>query len=381
MRNSLFAILVTLSLLSSTAFAQSKSCEQQNCIAVVDVGSTGSRLHIFSYDKDETNTPINIHERFTKKVAPGFATLNPDQTVINDYLTKLLDGAPEYGNPMPLYFYATAGMRFLPQPKQNQLYAQVSSYFGTQQQWDLKQAKTITGTQEGIFDWLAINYQLDKLKSNNTVGVMDMGGASVQIAFPVRNNPFLPEKNLQQFDLYGKHHTIFVQSFLGLGQNESARQFMDTKTCFPKNYPLSSGEAADGNAYSCMDKTSKFVNSFRNVNALVQSATKTNPVSEWYILGGLVYTAKSKPFNFENQEFSNKALLEAAQQKVCTQEWSNLNDPKQEMLYNYCFLPAYYYSLVVNGYGIPAEKPLRYLGADKSDDWTLGVVLYQQDQV
>ena len=180
---SFFPFIITTSL-----HANSIDCVQHHCLAVVDAGSTGSRLHIYAYDLDKHNTPINIKQKWLKKFSPGFATLE-NQTSMDAYLDSLFADAPiTY---LPIYFYATAGMRLLSQPKQQKLYAQLTHWFNQQSQWTLVKAKTITGNEEALFGWLSINSQLGTLidKTKTPVGVMDMGGASVQIIFPVKKTP------------------------------------------------------------------------------------------------------------------------------------------------------------------------------------------------
>lgn len=54
-----------------------------------------------------------------KKIKPGIATIEANQATMDAYLTTLFSGAPEEN--LEVYFYATAGMRLLPQPKQHQL--------------------------------------------------------------------------------------------------------------------------------------------------------------------------------------------------------------------------------------------------------------------
>ncbi len=50
--------------------ANNLSCKEHACIAVVDAGSTGSRIHLYAYDNDN-GTPENIKEVFSKKINPG----------------------------------------------------------------------------------------------------------------------------------------------------------------------------------------------------------------------------------------------------------------------------------------------------------------------
>ena len=109
-------LFLIASLLAFTINAANANCQQQHCVAIVDAGSTGSRLHIYAYDLDKTNTAINIKELWSKKIKPGLATVDANQATLDAYLTTLFSSAPEAN--LPVYFYATAGMRLLPQPKQ-----------------------------------------------------------------------------------------------------------------------------------------------------------------------------------------------------------------------------------------------------------------------
>lgn len=115
----MFRVLIFLSclvILTPNTIADTNPCEKHSCIAVIDAGSTGSRLHIYSYDTDDTNTPIHIEEIWNKKIKPGFASIQPNSVTIDAYLTMLLADAPIHN--IPVYFYATAGMRLLPQSQQ-----------------------------------------------------------------------------------------------------------------------------------------------------------------------------------------------------------------------------------------------------------------------
>jgi len=192
---------------ASVLFAENVSCEQQQCVAIIDAGSTGSRIHVYSYDVDTTNSPINITERWSKKIKPGFATIEANAPTIDAYFSTLLAGAPSYN--LPVYLYATAGMRLLPPSKQQVYYYLTRDWFKNRQNWQLINAKTITGSEEGLLGWLAVNYQLGTLAADSTpVGVLDMGGASVQIVFPVARAEQINTDDIKQLDLYGQHFIL-----------------------------------------------------------------------------------------------------------------------------------------------------------------------------
>lgn len=377
MQAAIFLISIIFCLFQVDAYTAG-DCQQQKCIAVIDAGSTGSRLHMYSYDLDKTSSPINITERWSNKIKPGLAIIEADKATIDSYLDNLFQNAPE--NPQSVYFYATGGMRLLPLPRQQKIHQFIQKWFQKQHAWQLKNSKTITGAEEGLFGWLTVNYQLDTLADNRKpVGIMDMGGASVQVVFPVKETAVSNNQDIQQLTIYGHPYKLFVHSFLGMGQNEVTHQFLDSKNCFINNYEIPTGESGQGDAYACEQEISPLTNTVHQVKDIVQPVLSANPVNNWYVLGGLVDLATSKPFDFNEGTFTNQELLEKANTQLCQQQWSVIHDqyPDNDYLYGYCVFPAYYYSLIVDGYGIQAQQKLNYLGKNQNTDWTMGVVLYE----
>lgn len=363
-------------LLSLDVFASDTPCQSNPCMAVVDAGSSGTRLHIFSYELDNTNTPINIHEIWTKKNKPGISNL--ELTAINNYFTNLFTDAPV--NHIPVYLYATGGMRLLSANQQNQIYKQIDQWFTQQSDWTLQAAKTISGNDEALFDWLSVNYQLGTLQSANTqsIGVMDMGGASVQIAFPIKTSEPTQGK-FAKLMLYGQSIKLYTHSFLGLGQNEMSHQFLNFPACFEDNYPLPDGGMGKGDAEACAQQVSFLLNNVHEVNQQVQPLLQTNQIDAWYTIGGGINNLiTNKPFQFDNDTFTNQSMLEQANKDICQQPWDALNEQysNNEYLYMYCLLPSYYYSLMVKGYGISPEQTIHLLPGNSGIDWSLGVVLH-----
>ncbi|RUQ85154.1 multidrug DMT transporter permease [Legionella septentrionalis] len=361
-----------------------QQCQQHRCIAVVDAGSTGTRLHIYAFDVNEKNDPVNIKDIWSNKIKPGFATLNPDPETINTYLSSLFAPAPEQN--LPVYFYATAGMRLLPQPKQQQYYQTLQQWFAAQPQWQLVESKTITGKAEGLYGWLAVNYQLGALSnpSQEAASVMDMGGASVQVVFPVQNDSVIDPSDIIEIDVYGRHMKLFVHSFLGLGQTVLSHQFLDASNCFANDYLLPNGTPAQGDAPTCKRDVSRLINTVHSVSRIVKPAVAANPGNTWYVIGGLAALAQDKPFQFQGNQLTNQSLLQQADNIICHQQWDALQTqyPNNEYIYGYCLFPSYYYALMVHGYGLSPSEPVRYLANSQNVDWTLGVVLHhQQTQV
>lgn len=356
-------------------YADSPSCSEHQCVAVVDAGSTGSRLHVFAYDLDETNTPTHINEIWSKKVKPGFAMLEANQNTIDAYLTTLFSGAPTQH--IPVYFYATAGMRLVPQTKQKIYYQEVQKWFSQKSEWQLMDAKTITGLDEALYDWLAVNYHIGALTSSGqSVGVMDIGGASVQIVFPIQKNA--DNKGPQvELDLYGQHINLSVHSFLGLGQNEMTHQLLDTTSCFSEGYPLPDGNSGQGDAMICEQEVSPLIK-MHKVKNQVQPILSASHINSWYAIGGFPNLVESKPFQFHGNQLAIQDLLQQANNLICHQQWESLSSqfPNNEYIESYCLLPAFYYALMVEGYGLTANQKVNYVPSAQNLDWTLGVVLH-----
>jgi len=80
--------------------------------------------------------------------------------------------------------------------------------------------------QEGVFGWAAANYAagtLDKHDPAQTVGVLELGGASSQVTFAPTSAEDIPKDLEQRVTLGGTQFTLYTHSFLGLGQ-EAAQE-------------------------------------------------------------------------------------------------------------------------------------------------------------
>ncbi len=359
--------------------AKSDVCQQQRCIAVVDAGSTGSRLHIYSYDLDSNNNPIQINEQWSNKIKPGIATIDPSQLAVKTYLNHLFEGSPKLS--IPLYFYATAGMRLVPEAKQRLYFQFLQQWFSLQSQWQLMDAKTITGSEEGMLGWLAVNYKVGHFSSDKPlVNVIDVGGASVQVTLPVQDSEQIDKQDLFDVDVYGRHYVLFAHSFLGLGQNVFLQQFLNVDNCFSNGYPLPNGRLGKGDASSCQQAVSMVMDQMHEVSRIVKSAITSNGNHSWYAIGGVASLLESNPISFQNKQFTNQQLLEKVDTEACKRPWQDLNaeNPNNEYVYGTCLFASYYYALMVDGYGIKPEELVSYMPSNQGLDWSLGVVLHQQ---
>lgn len=374
------SLLLCCLLFSSVGFSASAVCPTHQCVAVVDAGNSGSRLHIYSYEKNTTNTPIHVKNVFSKKIEPGFASVELNQKAINRYLSQLFSDVSDTN--IPVYFYATSGMRMLSFARQQAYYAKLTHWFSRQSQWPLVVAKTLQSREEALYGWLAVNYELGRLTSPSTplVSVVDTGSASVQVAFPLNQTQTIAPEDYMNIDVYGRHISLFTHGFLGLGQDEIRNQYLDRDVCFPRHYPLPKGTSAVGNLRACEERMKPLINGVHQVDSTIKSLIQSSPEQTWYIIGGISAMLQEKPFTFEHAQFTIDELADKANRQVCQQSWSVLGTlyPENKHMFASCLNTSYFYSLFVDGLGIHRSQSIHYVPKkNKASNWTLGVVLYQ----
>ncbi len=375
MHHYLFAILIVLSSSFTAHSASQTDCTKHHCIAVVNAGSTGSRVYIYSYDLDSTHTPINITEVWNNSIKPGLANMMHEPSTVPSYLNKLFEQAPTYK--LRVYFYATAGMRLVSKTDSNSVYNLIKKWFTQKKNLNLVDIRTISGEEEGFFDWLSVNYQLKRLNQDNQplVAVIDIGGASTQIALPIHGNKKSIKKlpHLYSFSLYGKTLKIVSYSFLGLGENELLDGFKSYFPCYTQGYPLSAESKGTGNMLQCVQSISKKMNAQFSLNQ-IKTIVSHYPPKEWYLIGGITDMLKENNLSI-NDKFTNHEMASLSGKNLCQNNWSQLQKQYSgKELFKACAASSYLYSLLVNGYGLPIKQSIHLMPSNTNSDWALGVV-------
>ena len=183
-------------------------------MVVVDAGSTGCRAHVFRVVPDASapgaSALFPAGEKITLDVPLASFAGAPD-AALADALLPMLDAAAERvpaGDRarVPLYVWATAGLRAIDEDAQTNLWNAVARvardrtpFFVADKHPDPHRAhfRTIEGEEEGFFAWLAVN-RLSGVNLRDVaagepaavaaaLGALDVGGGSAQIVAPRRD--------------------------------------------------------------------------------------------------------------------------------------------------------------------------------------------------
>ncbi|KAH6776202.1 apyrase 1 [Perilla frutescens var. hirtella] len=161
---------------------------------VFDAGSTGSRVHVFSFDHDMALLRIGQDYEFYLAIKPGLSSYEKDPTAAAESLRPLLEQAQEVvpqdlRSKTPLRLGATAGLRQLPGSAAEDILDAVRELFKSESRLEYKAewVSVLDGTDEGAYMWVAVNYLVGKLGEiySKTVAVVDLGGGSVQMAYAI----------------------------------------------------------------------------------------------------------------------------------------------------------------------------------------------------
>ncbi|KAK6941766.1 Nucleoside phosphatase GDA1/CD39 [Dillenia turbinata] len=213
----------------------SPNYQSKSTYAVIfDAGSSGSRVHVFCFDKNLDLVPIGKELELFNQLKPGLSAYadNPENAAnsLKTLLKEAQEAVPkELRGKTPVKVGATAGLRALKGDAPDRILQAVrdllkhESSFKSQADW----VSVLDGIQEGAYQWVTINYLLGNLgkKYRDTVGVVDLGGGSVQMAYAISEAdaakaPQVPEgedQYVKKLYLKGKNYYLYVHSYLHYG--------------------------------------------------------------------------------------------------------------------------------------------------------------------
>lgn len=243
LRNHLIAIV---SLLLLTACAGPAPISSYH--AVVDAGSSGSRIYLYQASPGNEGMAITDVAQLKSAGGDGLSSyqaqteqagpqgLQPLLHALNDWLLARRVAR----DAVPVDVLATAGMRLLEQndaPAAQAIYRSVRRTI-LENGYRAGELRTISGDEEGLYAWADVNHLHGNFrKGHRTAGLVEVGGASAQVAYETsqRNHP-----HAHAVSIAGTSYTVLSVSFLGLGQNEARKAMVlasgpKDNPCYPNN--------------------------------------------------------------------------------------------------------------------------------------------------
>lgn len=358
--------------------SHSALADSNHYTVLIDAGSSSSKVHVFQYD-DSSAMPV-VNDLFSESAKPGLSSFADHPENAGQSLKKAVDDATQFLqnrgadlSATDISVLGTAGMRLLSDDQQQAIYASVKQYLAANYAYPVKFFKTISGQKEALFGWLDVNYLLGNFQQNQTtVGSIDMGGASTQIAY-ISSNPQDP--NNIQIKINNNTYTVFAKSFLGLGQDQ-ARAAMTSdqaaSSCYPQNYVFNKTAQGNFNMNGCGAIYS----------AILQKANVAQQIipfngQSFYAYSGIYFT-----YNFFNTDKTpDQASLESHIQGVCNETWAQLQKDYPNVDAKYlssdCANAVYNDQLIYSAYKLVGSQLVVVSQINQTGiDWTLGAVLY-----
>ncbi|XP_063054425.1 ectonucleoside triphosphate diphosphohydrolase 3 [Engraulis encrasicolus] len=209
---------------------------------VLDCGSSRTTVYVYDWPAEKENNTGVINQTLRCLVkGPGISdfgkNVTQDQETWKSFQSCMVQvqgkiPASQH-NTTSIYLGATAGMRLLQLQNEaisNRIMQNMSDYLQSSP-FDFQNASIISGEESGLYGWITVNYLMNNFLEKGlwnswvrphgaqTVGSLDLGGASTQIAFTTDEGARGP--GLTKVTLYGYDYTVYTHSFLCFGKNEA----------------------------------------------------------------------------------------------------------------------------------------------------------------
>lgn len=414
------SISLSLALFLSTMAADTKYG------IVIDSGSSGSRIQIYRWEDpvlakahlspEQLASPPQIiqEDKWSHKISPGISSFaDKPAKVWKQHYKSLMEFAltiipadkiPE----TPVYILSTAGMRLLPKSKRDKILKNTCKSLQQNTKYLIPDCddhvQVIDGATEGVYGWLALNYLMGQFTnykvgdSHESVGFMDMGGASAQIAFVPSSQEEIEKHDedlstvvLRNVDGETQNWRVFVETWLKFGANQARSRYLknvlalasDTTTkgksrvvqdpCMPAGSSIKDYEYKDkkytiqgtGNYGSCVKgiypllmkhlKCKEEPCLFNGVHAPKMNFEKDRfvGVSEyWYTANDVFHS--SGEYNFHTFSEKAKQFCESLWDTIVSNSkeghYSNLPD---KVLLDACFKASWVINVLHDGFELP----------------------------
>ena len=244
--SAVIGLIVAVILGIATHPATAQEAPTPSYLAVIDAGSSGTRLTLFG-DDPSSLVPVELMQARQRTAGISSFAPSPDQagplaiTPLLDQLQTYLTQSGIASANVPVALLATAGMRNVRRDDPAAAQAILTSTAAAIQDagHPIAANEILPGVQEATLAWLDANAIAGTLQGDRrTIGIIEIGGASAQVAFRADQ---ARGRGTYQVRVEGTSIPIVAASYLGLGGND-ARTLMQSQNdagsfCFPNNAP------------------------------------------------------------------------------------------------------------------------------------------------
>uniref|UniRef100_UPI00398E4739 ectonucleoside triphosphate diphosphohydrolase 1 n=1 Tax=Pristiophorus japonicus TaxID=55135 RepID=UPI00398E4739 len=414
--------------LVTTAVVQNRSLPQKLKYGIVlDAGSSHTALYIYQWPAEKMNDTGLVQQLKCCNVkGPGISSYWMDVGAAGRSLKQCLDEAKEtipeqQHRETPVYLGATAGMRLLSLQNHTQSERLLHSVeeFISFYPFNFQGARIINGQDEGAFGWITINYLMENFLQDSaegnpeTLGAMDLGGASTQITF-VPDGKIESEQSSLHFRLYGKSYNMYTHSYLCYGKDQALKLLLEKlnvsdngtifSPCFNKGYtrsinvtafynsPCTPGQHSTTHQTVSLigtgdsDQCSNHVRSIFNFTSCTWSSCSFDGVYQPEVQGRFgafsAFYFVMKFFNLVEGGPHDPDKVKQILDKFCSRSWDEIQQTyliKEKYLSEYCFSGHYILILLNNVYNFTSSNwnTINFMKKIKGSDagWTLGYML------
>lgn len=392
---------------------------------IIDAGSSGSRVRIYRWPTPVGESRValqssGVREINNTKIEPGLSSAANLQRVSNDIRRLLSFAGQIVPRPLqrssPVYLMATAGMRLLLENKMSMVMNHVDSImsdssFNPFHYASKESSRILSGEEEGVFAWIAVNYLLgvfnnDRHSRNETVAILEMGGASTQIAF-VPKGDILADKF--PVLLGGSRYPLYVHSYLYYGVNAVHERIMkrliadtDGDSSQPIDHPclfrgdnvtddkLNRTFVGIGDPSGCLRILNQLVHKAEPANCYPKPCAigafyqpTIDPSKLFYAVGAFHYSLKAIGAVTNDGVYVPRTGFEKAIE-YCTKDIGDILPPNvnPKHIRVRCLQALYAATLLTRAYGfLNNTQQIRVVGKinQQPTDWPLGAVLYEDE--
>ncbi|KAL7843960.1 hypothetical protein SRHO_G00224990 [Serrasalmus rhombeus] len=411
---------------------------------VLDAGSSHTAMYIYKWPADKQNGTGVVTQHSECSVKGGGISSYAGQKgaagrSLEACLKQAVQDIPQTRHHLtPVYLGATAGMRLLniSSPEMSAQVLQEVEDTIKSFPFCFRGATILSGQQEGVYGWVTVNYLLENFikysfvghwmkPGRQTVGALDLGGASTQITF-VTPEKVEDENYSMTLRLYGQDYSLYTHSYLCYGKGEFLRRLLahlitsqgPTGTVYNPCYPSDHNETLElqqvfespctksqrpapyePHASVTIQGTGDYHLCVGNISEIFSwqdcpfSQCSFDHVFQPNITGSfMAFSVFFFTYSFLQKcvgiSISTPELLQQAARTVCnmtTEEMFKRDEEDRSYLKEYCAVTVYIQVLMLRGYHFDEHSLSRVTFQKKAGDasvgWALGYMLSLSNQL